>query len=294
MRILKSTCMAIVVWLLGCQVIWASDESLKLSLELTDNRFLTGESVHLFIYLSNTGTSDARYEQFHLGGALLNVHLKNSDGKEILYQGIWAEYDRGGAQQFVLKPGEEAQQVVGLDRDFPTYLNTKLPYGSPFLSMLVPGEYHVQAEYRWGTTLLRSNELSFQVVDPPDSELAAYNALKEYFTTVFWRKTSPSHSLLLHSFIVRYASSHYRPLALFFLADVSGKTGNQKRAQELFENLIEEYPAASLAVASLRAMAGDSSQKAALYEKILRTNRNARLSRTAKYLLQKLAMSKTK
>jgi len=151
--------------------ITGDNHQLQFEIELSKSTFLVCEPIWLDATLTNVSSDTVRIFGFWppCQGHRYNVELKDRQGNVVPYSG--PDYHVVIGEGWTIEPQDEYYGCYNLLELFNTYRGLR----SFFWQILPPGSYKVRASYE----NICSQEIEFEVVEPTESEKAAYQFLQK-------------------------------------------------------------------------------------------------------------------
>jgi hypothetical protein len=228
----------------------------RLTCDLPKSTFALGEYITAVVTLTNAGDQDYKFRHLNTESGYLSLRIRNSKGELLSYHGgIGQLLDEPPDQvlpQNVLKPGEAGSAFVEITWDYANFSDHANPFSHGFQMELQPDTYVLQAvwsnSYSFCHDTLQSNTLTFRVIAPPDSELNAYNSMKEMTNGILKGKETIGEIDSLKKFLHDYPTSLYAPYAKRALAGVYGGLSRLEEEKNLIWEIITDYPESSYAL----------------------------------------------
>lgn len=211
-------------------VAYGQEHGLKLSIELSKNRFLLSEPIWLDVTLTNIGDDTIKILPLDppcQGGGLV-ILLYDSLGQAVPYSG--PRYSFGARSGFVLKPNQYFYDCFDV-LDY--YHTTSKDLSKAMLPELPTGRYEVQVRY-WN---VQSQRLTFHVSNPSEGEKEVLDLIIKGFESVV-NEQSDSAEAIFRFVAERFPASVYAEKAgqqflryeeLLYKFPNSGKSGQYLR-----------------------------------------------------------------
>lgn len=255
-----------------------------LSIDMEKQSYYEGESIYLFVRLTNHGSSPYVYDGFFPESRKLEAIVTAPNGKILPYVGLTGLYF--ARENYKLNEGETISCLLHITSLYPNYVDPERPAQFPFLSRLSPGEYTVEATYE-NEGILVSNTLSFRVLAPPYEEKSVFMELLKLFRHGYSMKITQTTSNAFEAFIANYEGSIYIPLATLYWSNCYDRLKDDERGNQIRTQLIKDFGDQAYALIAAEQMRLPAGAKEEFLKELLRTTTSVPLREYIPTLLKR-------
>jgi len=230
--------LAVASYTLLTQILFSQNLALRIHME--QERFLLSQAIWVTAALVNNGSTFQEVPAAVLTEDAngIQIQLVTADGIKVNPSGVLL----GDPQGVVLiEPEDSLSQSMNLIGMFSTSGDNNVPYLAT-MHYLKPGRYTVSAKQRIDKTILTSNILSFEVVEPVGSEKKALTLLsiadKRYLENRRQKGTMEAYDDLRRE----HPKSVYGPRAYHHLISLSYLAQDNPKVIQLLSELAHRYP----------------------------------------------------
>lgn len=269
------------LWLLSILIngMYAQNNGLKLSINLTKEYFIEGESVYLIVTFENNNSKEIAYDRFYLEGQKLSLKVLQENGNKIDYDGARESYLTSPKQE-LLNAHERVSIGIIIQYYYPTFRDAFLVYRK-----FIPGKYTVQASFLIGNIYIKSNELTFYINPAVGKDKEALTDLEKIYIPKNYFSQDTTRTIKIYDdFINRYNGSVYAPFILNEIVWTYQKVKDNAKANEALKKLIRKYPDSGFALNAITSKYLTANEKRELLQDAILNRSSSILAKYAKDL----------